>query len=196
MLAVLSCPAFVGASHAAADTAADTAAATPGASGAVPTGSVPMQKSKALAPMAALGVGLVSTAAPIILAYGLTERESRAEDVALFVGFTAGAIAGPAVGLWSGGRGDLAKRGLIGRTIGAGVCLGAIGLSSATWDNGNQAPALTVTFAILGTVGGLMTVGSVLHDLSITPSATSQGKPLTVGLGIRGDGALAVRVRF
>ena len=192
MLAVLSCPAFERGAHA----AEDTSAATPGSSGAVPPGQVPMQKSKALAPMAALGVGLAATAVPIMLAYGLTERESKAEDVALFVGFTAGAIAGPAVGLWSGGRGDLAKRGMIGRSIGAGVCLGSIGIASATWDNGNQAPALTATLAILGTVGGLMTVGSVLHDLSITPSATSRGKPVTVGLGVRSDGLLAVRVRF
>jgi hypothetical protein len=192
MLAMLSCPAFVRAARA----AGDTAAATPGTSGAVPTGSIQMQKSKALAPMAALGVGLVGTVLPTLLAYGLTERESEAEDVALFVGFTASAVAGPAVGLWSGGRGDLAKRGLIRRSIGAGLCLGSIGLASATWDNGNQAPALTTTLVILGTVGGLMTIGSVFHDLSITPSATSQGKPLTVGLGIRGDGLLAVRLRF
>jgi len=192
MLAVLSCPALVRDAHA----AGDTPAATPSASGDVPAGSVPMQESKALAPMAALGVGLAATVVPIMLAYGLTERDSRAEDVGLFVGFTAGAIAGPAVGLWSGGRGDLAKRGLIARTIGAGVCLGAMGLSSATWDNGNQAPVLTVTFAILGTLGGLMTVGSLFHDLSITPSATSQGRPPSVGLDVRSDGLLAVRVRF
>jgi predicted transporter len=146
--------------------------------------------------MAALGVGLASTVAPTMLVYAFTERESRAEDIGLFVGFTVGAVAGPAVGLWSGGRGDLAKRGLIGRSIGAGICLGAMGLASATWEESNQTSALTVTLAILSTVGGLMTVGSVLHDLSITPSATSHGKPVSVGLGVRSDGLLAVRVRF
>jgi hypothetical protein len=146
--------------------------------------------------MAALGVGLMATVVPTMLAYGLTETDTNAENIGLFVGFTVGAVAGPSVGLWSGGRDDLARQGLIGRSIAAGMCLGAMGVATATWDNGNQASALTATLAIVGGVGGLITFMSVLHDLAITPSAVSRGKPLAVGLGVRPDGVVAVRLRF
>jgi hypothetical protein len=146
--------------------------------------------------MAALGVGLAATAVPTLLVYALTSKDSRAEDVGLFVGVATGVIAGPAVGLWSGGRGDLAKHGLIIRSVGTAIGLGAMGVASATWENGTQAPAATATLAILGVAGGLMAAASLFHDLAITPSATAQGKPARVGLGIRSDGSLAVRVQF
>jgi putative effector of murein hydrolase len=182
---MLSCPAFSQAAHAVEETAD------------APAGSVPLQSSKeGVAPMAALGIGLAATVVPIMFAYSFTADESRAEDVGLFVGATVGVVAGPAFGLWSGGRDDLAKRGLIARSIGAGLCLGAMGVASATWEDGTQDSGLTAALVILGTVGGLMTAGSLLHDLSITHSATSHGKPVSVGLGVRGDGLLAVRMRF
>jgi hypothetical protein len=146
--------------------------------------------------MAALGVGLAATAVPTMLAYALTAKESRAEDVGLFVGVATGVIAGPAVGLWSGGRGDLAKPGLIVRSVGTAIGLGAMGLASATWGNGTQAPAATATLAILGVAGGLMAAGSLFHDLAITPSATAEGTRSSVGLVIRSDGLLALSVRF
>jgi hypothetical protein len=41
-----------------------------------------------------------------------------------------------------------------------------------------------------------MVTVSVLHDLAITPSATSQGKRLSAGLGIRPDGVVTLNVRF
>jgi len=192
MVEVQTCPTIVRAAQA----AGDTTAAAPGTSGAVSAGSVSTQKSKALAPMAALGVGLAATVVPTLLSNAFTEHESRAEDVGVFVGVTVGVIAGPAVGLWSGGRGDLAKRGLIARSIGAGLCLGAMGVASATWEDGTQASGLTAALVILGTVGGVLMAGSLIHDLSITHSATSHGKPVSVGLGVRSDGLLAVRVRF
>jgi hypothetical protein len=146
--------------------------------------------------MAALGVGLAATAAPTVLAYALTSKDSRAEDVGLFVGVATGVMAGPAVGLWSGGRGDLAKQGLIIRSVGTAASLGAMGVASATWENGTQAPALTITLAILGVAGGLMAAGSVFHDLAITPSATAQRRRLRAGLGVRSDGLLVLSVRF
>jgi hypothetical protein len=71
-----------------------------------------------------------------------------------------------------------------------------MGVASATWENGTQAPAATATLAILGVAGGLMAAASLFHDLAITPSATAHGKPLSVGLGIRSDRLLAVRVQF
>jgi hypothetical protein len=146
--------------------------------------------------MAALGIGIVATAAPILLVYALTSKDSRAEDVGLFAGPAIGIIAGPAAGLWSGGRGDLTRHGLIVRSVGTTMGLGAMGVASATWKDGTQAPALTVTLAILGVAGGLMAAGSLFHDLAFTPSATRQGRPSSVGLGVRSDGMLALSVRF
>jgi hypothetical protein len=71
-----------------------------------------------------------------------------------------------------------------------------LGGASATWDDGNQSFRPDCDARDVGTFGGLITTFSALHDLAITPSAASQGKPLSVGLGVRSDGLLAVRVRF
>lgn len=146
--------------------------------------------------MAAPGVGLAATALSTALVYALTAKDSRAEDVGLFVGVATGVIAGPAVGLRSGGRGDLARHGLIKRSGGTAVCLGAMGVASGTWDNGNQSPALTVTLAIVGVAGVLVAAGTVFRDLAITPLATAQARRMSMGLGIRSDGLLALSIRF
>lgn len=192
VLGVALCPALVRASP----SAPDPAAAAPAGSAAVDAPSVPVHSRSPLSPMAALGVGLAATAVPTVLVYALTSKDSRAEDVGLFVGVATGVMAGPAVGLWSGGRGDLAKHGLIIRSVGTAIGLGAMGVASATWDNGTQAPALTATLAILGVVGGATAAASVFHDLAITPSATAQRRPLSVGMGVRSDGLLVLSVRF
>jgi hypothetical protein len=147
--------------------------------------------------MAALGVGLAATAVPTLLVYALTSKDSRAEDVGLYVGVVTGILVGPAVGLWSGGRGDLAKRGLIIRAIGgAAVGAGALGVAGAMAEGGSQSQAITASLVVLGLVGGALTTVSLFHDLAITPSATSQGRPPRVGLGIGSNGSLAVRVQF
>ncbi len=146
--------------------------------------------------MAALGVGLAATALPTVLVYALTSKDSRVEDVGLFVGVGTGVIAGPAVGLWSGGRGDLTRDGLITRFVGVTVGLGAMGVASATWANGAQSPAATATLAVLGVGGGVIAAVSLFHDLAITPSATAQRSHWRTGLGVRSDGLLALRLRF
>jgi len=145
--------------------------------------------------MGALGIGLAATAVPTLLAYGLTGKDTQAEDIALAVGVTAGIVVGPAVGLWSGGRGDLADRGLVGRAAVGALGLGAIGLASATW-NDTQDATSGVALVMLGVVSAGMVTWSVIHDLAITPSATAQGRRLSAGLGIRPDGVVALNVRF
>jgi len=174
----------------------DSAAAAPAGSAAVHAPSAPKASRRAVAPAAALGIGLAATAAPTLLAYGLTSKDTKTEDVALFVGVATGVVAGPALGLWSGGRGDLAKRGLVVRSIGTAICLGAMGIASATWNDGTQAPVATATLAILGALGGLAATVFVFHDLAITPSATAQGMPLSARLGLRPDGLVTLNVRF
>ena len=175
----------------------DSAEVTPAGPAAVDAVSAPTPSRNALSPGAALGVGLAGTAVPLMLAYGLTTKDSRAEDIALFAGVTAGIVAGPALGLWSGGRGDLAKKGLIRRSIGAAICLGSFGAASAIFqDSGDSVTDASVLFGILGTAGGLLASFSALHDLAITPSATSQGRRMSGELGLRPDGKVALSVRF
>jgi hypothetical protein len=41
-----------------------------------------------------------------------------------------------------------------------------------------------------------LAVFSWFHDIAITPSATAQGRPLSVELGIRSDRLVALNVRF
>jgi hypothetical protein len=147
--------------------------------------------------MAVLGVGLAATVTPTLLAYGLTEKDSKAEDIAIYVGIFTSAIAGPAVGLWSGGRGDLAKQGLIARGIGcAFVGAGFAGGAMVAEGTGTAVQTTGVLMIILGVGGAILTTGSVLHDLAITPWASGHDEPVSVAVGIRPDGMLAVRVKF
>ena len=191
MLGVVLGPALVRGSPAA--SASDSAVVAP--AGAADAPAAPTYKKSSVSPLGALGIGLAATAGPTFLAYGLTEKDTDAENIALLVGVTAGVVVGPAVGLWSGGRGDLAEKGLIGRALVGALGLGAIALASATW-NDTQDATSGVALVMLGVVSAGMVTGSVLHDLAITPSATAQGRRMSARLGIRPDGMVAVNLRF
>jgi hypothetical protein len=130
-------------------------------------------------PGRALAIGFGATVAPALLAVALDPPKSHsafAWEAALALGAAVGVIAGPAVGLRSGGRGDLARRGLITRGIG-GLAAGAgVGAAVASFDSGMNAGAATI-LVLLGALGGLITTVSWIHDLAITPSAVASGRP-------------------
>jgi hypothetical protein len=149
----------------------------------------------ARSPGAALGIGLAATFAPVLLAVAVSSPSTTAGVVGLSAGAGAGILAGPAVGLWSGGRGDCATRGLVVRAIGAvGIAAGAYGLALALGEGGSNTSAGPLM--IMGAASGIITTASVIHDLAITPSATARGRSHRTGLVIRPDGHFALCVRF
>jgi hypothetical protein len=151
-----------------------------------------------LSPGEAFAVGLAATAGPALVALAVDppgRNSDFAPEAALTVGIGAGILAGPAIGLWSGGRGDLAKRGLIVRGVGViAVGAGALGLLSAI--DGDTSTGAVNVLAIVGVAGLAVTTVSSLYDLAITPSAIAKRPPLHAQLGVRPDGVVAVRVRF
>src|SRR5882672_7314900 len=151
VLGIALCPALVRASP----SAPDSVAASPDPSAAVEAASVSPQSPRVFSPMGALGVGIAATAAPPLLVLAASSSESRSEHVGLSVGVVTGIVVGPAFGLWSGGRGDLAKRGLITRVIGgAAIGAGALGGWIARNGGGGNAPPASAALVILGLVGG------------------------------------------
>jgi len=151
-----------------------------------------------LSPGAALGVGLAASVGPAAVAALLIPPGSDSEfawEAALTTGVALGVLVGPAVGLWCGGRGDLARRGLILRGLCAGtVAAGGLAvLSAMATEEGGPA---VLPIAILGAVGGAVCVVSWAADLAITPSATANGRPHRAELDVRPDGKVALTVRF
>lgn len=148
-------------------------------------------------PQAALWTGIGATLAPAALAVTLDPIGGDAVlawEAALALGIGTGVVVGPAVGLASGGRGDLAARGLLVRVIGAGAT--GAGLYGIALMFGDDAGAGGWSVILLGCVGALVTGISGIHDLAITPSAVARGRPARAALVARPDGSLAVRVTF
>jgi hypothetical protein len=155
---------------------------------------------RAHSPGRALAVGVGASLAPTLIALILDPPGSGSDfapEAALSIGAGLGIMIGPAVGLASGGRSDLAKRGVLIRTLGvASVGAGVLGFWVAFADDMGTEATTTSALMILGAAGGLVTAGSWLHDLAITPGAVARGRPLHAELGVRPDGLVAVRVRF
>lgn len=146
---------------------------------------------------AALGIGLASTFGPAALSLIVNppgNQDTFAWEASLASAAAIGLMAGPAVGLASGGRGDLARRGLIVR--GCGEALTALGLWAVVMAMSNDgATPLTVPLVVLGAIGGTVSVVSVVHDLAITPSAVNAGRH-AVRIGLDQRGRMAATVRF
>jgi hypothetical protein len=142
---------------------------------------------RSLSPGAALGVGRGCSVAPIAIAVRL---EPQLTDWELAWVAAASVTVGPSVGLWSGGRGDLARRWLMLR----GICIGGIALWAAFAEvtNANTTDGLMM----LGRASMLVTTASWVYDLAITPLATARGPAPRAELGVRHDGRVALSVRF
>ena len=192
MLGVVLGPALVRGSP----SVSDSAVVAPTGATAVDAPAAPTYSRSSVPPVVALGIGLAATGVPTLLAYGLTEKDTQAENIALVVGITAGVVAGPAVGLWSGGRGDLARTGLLRRSVVGAVGLGAVALAGAISNDSTQDGTSSVALVLLGAASAVMVTVSVFHDLAITPSATAQGRRVSAGLVVRPDGVVALNVRF
>lgn len=141
-------------------------------------------------PSTALLVGLASTAGPI--AIGFAQRDEYYTDQPNFatasLGLLVGVTLGPAIGLATGGRGDLAYRGLLLRGAALGLSTGAL-LAASTGNEGGTVGAFIAGASLAGI--------SAVHDLIITPSAVAEGRPRArAALAVRPDGALAVQVKF
>jgi hypothetical protein len=141
-----------------------------------------------VSPGAALAIGATATLVPLALAVAGDGNSTT------WVAGLSGIVAGPAVGLWSGGRPDLAARGVLIRTLG----LGALALGAATFgasfesDIGSGGTAVIV----IGGLCGVATAVSVVYDLAITPGATKKARAGRVSLGVRPDGVVVVSTRF
>ena len=145
----------------------------------------------------ALGIGIASTFAPAALSLIVNPPGSHgtiAWEASLATGAALGVMVGPAVGLASGGRGDLARRGLVVR--GCGAALAGLGLYQVVMamSNDGGTPA-TVPLMLLGIAGGGATVVSFIHDLAITPSAVD-ARAHAVQVGFDQRGRLAATLRF
>jgi hypothetical protein len=190
-------PATAAASEAAADSTTLVASMTPIAierSHAQASGFGSYSGSKAL------GVGLLGTLGPAALAATLNRPGSNSEfawEASLALGITTGVLVGPAIGLASGGRGDLAGRGLLVRGLGlAAVGAGVLGIVSAFDESSNTDAASTTGLVLAGCAGAVLVTVSSIYDLAITPSAVERGRAPRAELGVRPDGKVAVSVRF
>lgn len=153
-----------------------------------------------LSPGESFGVGVFATVAPAVIAFGSTTNPQARVDsrpLALLLASTGGIVFGPAIGLASGGRGDLAGRGLGIRVLGLGIfTLAGAGAIASAFDDSGTTGSVAGLLAV-SAIGGGLTVVSALHDLAITPSAVAEGRPSPrASLGVRPDGMLAVSVRF
>jgi hypothetical protein len=102
------------------------------------------------------------------------------------------------VGLASGGRGDLAKRGVIIRGVCGGLSVVLVGVGATLMlDESSQSnSAGGETLLVLGLVGGGVSVASSIYDLVITPKAVDQGRRVSFRPLVTPSGMVGVRATF
>lgn len=154
----------------------------------------------ARSPGGALAIGIGTTLAPALLSLAVNPPGSDSDfawEASLGTAAGVGIVFGPAIGLWSGGRGDLAGRGLRTRALGGLVTLasGVIALGMILDDDERGAAPVIVMIAV-ASAGGAIVLGSSAHDLVRTPAAVRAGPPARVGLGVTRDGRVALTARF
>ena len=146
-----------------------------------------------------LAIGLATTLGPPAIALLVNPPGSDNEwpsESTLTAGLAVGLLLGPAIGLASGGRGDLAKRGLLIRGLGLGATLvGSYAVARSFDSSSSGAGALVL--GIAGLVGAGVSVVSAARDLAITHSAVERGRgSVSVRPVLDERGRLAIRATF
>jgi len=145
----------------------------------------------------ALTIGVAATVLPIGLGLILDppQADGQGGDAGVALGATIGLLVGPAVGLASGGRGDLAKRGVIIRS----VCCGLLvlgGVAAISMLSEDQATPGATGILALGLVGGGVGVASSIYDLVITRKAVDEGRRVSFRPLVTPSGMVGVRATF
>ncbi|MGH7743027.1 MAG: hypothetical protein ACRENS_13515 [Candidatus Eiseniibacteriota bacterium] len=155
-----------------------------------------------LSPEAAVSIGILSTAGCAIAGAAIGAPDNIGGGLA--VGLAAGCVVGPSLGLASGGREDLALRGLKLRGIACALG-GAAALAVASSRESGDFGCAQTAGVVIASAAALVTVASWTHDLWITPRAVGQGPPERAStdtrparwqLGLRPNGALALTAQF
>jgi hypothetical protein len=145
---------------------------------------------------AALAIGLGATVLPAVLGAILdpAQPDGQGGEVGLALGITAGVFLGPAVGLASGRRGDLAWRGVAIRGVGGALLLLGAAAAASTIDSEVTAGANALMW--LGVAGGGAVVISSIYDLVITPGAVDEGRRVSFRPLVTPNGMVGLRATF
>lgn len=139
-------------------------------------------------PDAAMAVGLASSVVLPAAGVAIGIAASGAGEAGFVIGVGTGITVGPAIGLALGGRGDLAKKGMVFRGTACALAGAGVGVAASSHED-NAA-------IIMGSAAGLVALVSFIHDLAITPSAVAQGQPPRATLGVDARGRVVGSVLF
>ncbi len=149
----------------------------------------------------ALAVGLAATLVPpaVALLTNLPNGDPNSNwEGALALGSVIGVFAGPAIGLASGGRTDLATRGLVIRGLGyAAMTVGLLGVASSFEGNSTYSGVGSGVIVLAFMGGAAVSSVSCIYDLAITSSAVGPRPTFSVGPAVDSRGRLALfQARF
>ncbi|HKV72868.1 MAG TPA: hypothetical protein VJN62_16575 [Gemmatimonadales bacterium] len=143
----------------------------------------------------ALAVGLGATLLPVGLGLILdpAQADGQGGEIGVTLGAMVGLLFGPAVGLASGGRGDLAWRGVAIRGVGGALLV--LGGAAALGTIDEASPGATAIMW-LGIAGGGLAVASSIYDLVRTPKAVEEGRRVSFRPLVTPNGMVGVRATF